>query len=127
MELKDLVGKHWLFGVEFGHIDDATVMDVILDKKIISIVEDPSDGYRSSMREILINREEAVVKNIFKPVEVFGFFREGDCSIVDFVDVLSYRIVLSVGTENNDGYYPCFVALWLPKNLYLNKYSIYDL
>lgn len=61
MTLSDLIGKHHLSGVDFGTIpadldryiyEDSETMTFVLDGRAYCIVEDPSDGYRSSMRDI---------------------------------------------------------------------------
>lgn len=85
-------------------------------------IEDPSDGYRSSMREIKVSK--VVVKNTFKPVQVFGIMRHDNKynknDIIDFYDVKTGKIVLSVGTSDSDDYYPSFVAEFTPESMVLN-------
>eukprot|EP00919_Chromeraceae_sp_WS-2016_P042264 GHVR01100535.1.p2 GENE.GHVR01100535.1~~GHVR01100535.1.p2 ORF type:complete len:133 (+),score=24.70 GHVR01100535.1:39-437(+) len=127
VELKDLIGKHVLTGIDFGKVDigshrDANTVDLLLDDKKISIIEDPEDGYRSSMNEVMMNRKGFIVKNKFKPIELVGFFREpiSDHDIVDFIDSMSGRVVLSIGTENYYDYYPVFINTWTPENLHVN-------
>lgn len=135
MDLKDLVGKHVLSGVQFGKIekkysycDESTTVDFILDDKIISVVENSDDGYRSSMEEIIINRKGVNITNRFTPVEVVGMFRVGSKyeinDIIDFVDIITGKVVLSVGTGDTNDYYPYFVGEWKPENLCLNRYAI---
>ena len=97
MELKDLLGKHKLSGVEFGKIEkreydweEPSTVDFILDGKIISAIEDPDDGYRSAMRELMENRPGVVINNKFKAVNVLGVFRADSNyeknEIIDFID-----------------------------------------
>lgn len=132
MELKDLVGKHLLSGVQYGKsekgeydYDEPSTVDFILDGKILSVIEDPDDGYRSSMKEIVIDREGLIITNTFKPVEVIGTFRQNsnyeDNDVVDFVDSITGKIVLSVGTVNTNDYYPYFVGEFKPENLCSNQ------
>ena len=83
MNLDDFLGKHYLTGVEYGTIDKTeeypyemcNTVDFILDGKNISVVEDPSDGWRSSMDEILINRKGFKVNNTFESVEIVEKYR----------------------------------------------------
>lgn len=132
MELKDLVGRHMLSGVEMGlrrrdteAYEDAQTISFVLDGKTYTAIENPEDGYRSSMRE-LIEDEGFVVKNTFYPHQVIALFR-GKCDvfdyeeeILDFFDGTSGLCVLSVGTNYYEDYYPMFVAEWTPENLWEN-------
>ena len=104
MELKDLEGKHVLTGVDFGKLknkdysyDESTTVDFILDGKIFSAIEDPNDGYRSCMSEIIENREGADIKNIFYAVVVCGVMRNDSIyevnEIIDFVDMTKNKAV----------------------------------
>jgi hypothetical protein len=128
VEVNELLGKHYLSGVDFGEIkidssfnDTANTINFILDNEIFTVVEDPSDGYRSRMEEIFKNKNGVEVKNTFCPVEVFVVERdENDCDIFDFYDVGSNKIILSIGTEYTDEYYPYFVSEWNPENLAIN-------
>lgn len=132
MELKDLVGKHLLSGVQFGKLenvecwkDESTTVDFILNGKIISVIEDPSDGYRSSMRELIVNRTDVIMSNTFSPIEVAGTFRNSEYiknDIIDFIDSITGKIVLSVGTANINGGYPYFVGDWHPENMCINTH-----
>ena len=130
MELKELIGEHKLSGVEFGEVkddyySDSTVIHFILDGIVYSAVENPSDGYRSSLREIFINKNRNVVKNKFEPVEVLATMRKDshyeNNDVLDFYDIKTSKIVLSVGTKNYDDWYPSFVANFNPENMIINQ------
>lgn len=129
MEVKDLVGLHKLSGVDMSNekikeewgdsFEDCQVINFILDKKTYTAIEDPSDGYRSSMREIKLSK--VVIKNVFKPVKVMGVMRQDTSDdVIDFFDVKTGKVVLSVGTEDLDDYYPGFVAFFNPENMAIN-------
>ena len=78
MELKDLVGKHVLSGVEYSNViindgwrnnnEECTCVKFTLDDVTYVAVEDPEDGYRSACRDIEISKE--VLSNSFNGVEV---------------------------------------------------------
>lgn len=132
LQLDDLLGPAILTGVSFGHIQakeyqdsDPQTIDFILNGRIISAVEDPSDGYRSAMDTLLINREGANVTNIFPAVAVTGRRQENSeyntNDVIEFVDNINGKVVLRVGTDNIDDYYPCFVAQWFPDDLSVNS------
>lgn len=132
VELKDLVGLHKLTGVDFetekikdycGNFEDAQVIRFCLDGKTYVATEDPSDGYRSCMSSLEVVNEKP--KNTFEKVSVFGIMKTqshyNKCEIIQFYDVKTAQIVLEVGTDNSDDYYPSFIAHWAPENLYLNQ------
>ena len=134
MELSNFLGEHVLTGCQFGtstitypwETTDANTLDFILDGRTLSVVEDPEDGWRSSMGEIMVGRSGLVITNTFPPCRVLGVFRsDSDYSVndvVDFYDQITGKIVMSIGTENTDDYYPCFVACFNPENMSINEW-----
>ena len=132
IELSYLLGEHVLAGCQFGTIPktsewqdgEPNTIDFILDGENISAVEDPDDGYRSSMDELIKNRDGLVITNTFQPVRVLGTARANDeyCKndVIDLIDCVTGKIVLSVGTENTDDYYPCFMGVFYPENMWIN-------
>jgi hypothetical protein len=131
MELKELVGLHKLTGVDMDSVsvntwgskfEDCQVINFILDGRTYTATEEPDDGYRSNMRDIVPS--DYKVKNKFKPCKVLGKMREDNKyftnEILDLIDVKTGKVVLSVGTENTDDYYPCWVAEFTPENMAIN-------
>ena len=133
MELKDLIGRHMLDAVDFtnekikGWLDeyeDCEVCRFRLDGTTYVAVEDPDDGYRSSMRELLVD-ENATMSNVFPPIEIEAVYRDkyGDyngADILILVDVVTGKTVLEIGTDNTDDYYPFFVSSFQPQNMATN-------
>lgn len=132
MELSELIGQHKLTGVDFavesvehyGELQDCNVVNFALDGTTYTVVEDPSDGYRSAMREIKVSAFK--ITNKFKAVKVVATMRKSqgysdDYDILDLIDVVTGKIVLSVGTDHRDSYYPSFVSDWQPENLHINQ------
>lgn len=136
IEMKSLVGKHLLSGVDevnrkintYGdYFEDCQCINFVLDGITYTAIEDPSDGYRSSLGDLLISDEK--VSNNFEPVEVEVTYREKtedndwstDCEILDFTDTKNGKKVLEIGTDNTDDYYPSFVACFTPENLSINE------
>lgn len=128
MELKDLVGKHWLTAADmdensikaFGDkYAPANCMNFVLDGKTYTAVEDPDDGYRSSMLEIF--ESDFDVANKFQATEVLASMQSGDSDILEIRDTATGKIVLTVGTDYSDDYYPSFVRDWIPENLKVNQ------
>jgi hypothetical protein len=128
MILEDLVGPHELSGVDYGIIprsadshlyEDSGTLTFVLDNKAYCAIEDPSDGYRSCMQDIVevpVDR----VKNRFTPVPVMATHltkKRGDCDILVLTDLNATVVYLEVGTDNTDDYYPSFVWYFDPKTL----------
>ncbi len=133
VKLEDLIGEHLLSGVEFGTLPEdkdkgrweaANSMTFVLDGHAYCAVESPDDGYRSSMEDIYEVPIESV-KNVFEPVKVLAGYRtQGTYGSTDdtleLIDVVTMKIVLEVGTDNSDDYYPSFVAKFSPENMVVN-------
>ena len=129
MELKDLVGEHLLSGIDtstekggYDKSEDANVVRFVLDGKTYKATEDPSDGYRSYCGDIEVCEEK--VSNTFPPQRVLARMEENNNSendIIEFIDVVTGKIVLEVGTDNSDSYYPTCVMSWKPENLAINN------
>ena len=133
MELEDLVGKHMLDGVDFcedsisthGDVfEDCSVCRFRIDSVAYLAVEDPEDGYRSVMSDLATD-PEAKMKNVFPPVEVIGRLRTkgeygGEDQVIEFIDSITGKLVLEIGTENIDDYYPGYVASFHPEAMAVN-------
>ena len=134
MELKDLIGKHILTGVdlynkdikeEYGSgFESCNCISFVLDDITYTAIEDPEDGYRSCMREIKVSKYK--VKNIFPEVEVLvrdmgdeKYHTHNDA--LEFIDIKNGKVILTVGTENTDDYYPYFTSEFVPENMSLNN------
>ena len=131
VEIESLVGLHELTAVDrvtvpgqgWGGYDSADFFSFTLSGVTYTTVEDPNDGYRSSMDRLVVSSENLV--NKFTPCKVLAMFRpENDyrngSDILDLVDVTTGKVVLSVGTDHTDDYYPCFTAVWSPENMAAN-------
>ena len=129
MELQDLVGQHVLDAVDFtnedipdglGGTDGSQVCRFRLDGVVYAAIEDPSDGYRSSMRGIVVV-EDAKLTKAFPMVRVIGIYQESYSEdVLRLFDVETGKSVLEVGTLNTDDYYPSFVASFSPENMTIN-------
>jgi hypothetical protein len=101
--------------------EDCQVINFVLDGVTYTAIEDPNDGYRSTMREIATSDKS--VSNTFTGQEVLAKMRENDKyehDILDLIDVVTGKVVLSVGTGNTDDYYPYWVAEFTPENMGAN-------
>lgn len=129
MELKDLVGKHKLSGVDKEtdlEFPDADSISFILDGKTYTAMEDVEhiyiDKYRNSSRMGEIKQTDKKVKNTFSPVDVIAILRPLKSEhILDIVDIDTARVVLSVGTGDYYEYEPYFIANFYPGNMIINQ------
>lgn len=133
MELKDLVGKKILDAVDFSNegvkrdydesYENCNVCRFRLDGVVYSAIEDPSDGYRSAMRELQID-EKAEVKNSFPSTEVVCRHRDegryDSDDVLEIIDTTTGKTILEVGTLSTDDYYPCYVANFDPTVMAIN-------
>lgn len=119
VELESLVGKHILSGVDLGTQGEASTIVFLLDGKTYMAVEDPDDGYRSSLGTFEMT--DLVVKNVFEGQEVVGSMSSGSDTTLELTDAATGKIVLRVGTDNSDDYYPSFVSEFTPENMAANK------
>lgn len=118
-DLKSLVGLHKLSGVDSGANENcANTFSFKIDGKTYTATEDENDGYRSCMAMLEITNKP--LSNKFPVHEVLGSFYGYSNMILEFRDVITGGIVLRVGTNNADDYYPCFVHEFNPQNLAMN-------
>lgn len=131
-EFSELLGLHMLSGLEtstekvidlgYGY-DSATVVYFVLDGVTYRVYEDPSDGYRSSMGSFDVVTDY-VVKNRFPEQQVFGVMRPDGYDkndTIEFMDAMTSKVVLALGTDSYDDWYPTFVFEWNPENMAINK------
>lgn len=130
MLLDDFLGEHILTGCENGYLkikngklDSANTLDIVLDGRTFSIIENEVDDYRSVMDNIIENRPDLVIKNIFEPCYVIAKFREMDNGVLDFYDKTTNEIVLSFGTLKDWDLYPMCILDFFPENMAINKIS----
>ena len=132
MQLQDLVGKHYLSGIDYGQEkydnygveDDRQCIIFILDDIKYIASEDPEDGYRSCMKELEITEER--ISNIFESVEVLCKMKEDGAyetnDILEIYDAENGLLILSIGTGNTDDYYPYFEFDYNPENMSVNMF-----
>lgn len=114
MEFDDLIGQEFLF---YG-VDNYMFK---LDDTLWEAVEDPDDGYRSCLGAIEIRptkgnkkifyREPLAIVRVDKNYECKG---DADNDGYELVDTEFEHIWLAFGTDNSDGYYPCFYFNYTP-------------
>lgn len=117
-----LLGEHRLSGVDLGTEqiggEDANTISFTVDNKTYTAKEDPNDGYRSSLGTFTVSNEKC--KNNFKSQRVIGTLTGAENAVLSFVDAKTGKIVLRVGTDHADDYYPSFVSEFTPENMAIN-------
>lgn len=140
VDFSDLVGERILTGVSEGEVrhkpyewsgeEVANTITFVLDGVAYTAQEDPSDGYRSYLGELYVGGECA---NRFDAVRVSartvtsrttttanGYSWTTVVDLLELVDVETGKVVLEVGTDNSDDYYPSFVASFMPEHMAIN-------
>ena len=127
MELSEFKGEYTLDAVDYAHtieqygLEYANSISFRLNGRTYTAVEDPRDGYRSSMSAIFVD-EVTITKNVFTPVQVrASYVHDDDTDILYLADVQTGEVVIEVGTTNCDGYYPSFVSNFNPAAMIVNK------
>ena len=125
MELKYLVGTKKLDAVELqsmeGVYGNYNLIKFRLDGIVYCAMEDVEDGYRSSMGYITVLDSDDV-KNIFPAIDVICTYDDRyDSDLLGIYDAETRELVLEVGTDNADDYYPVFAARFFPEAMITNK------
>lgn len=130
LDLDALVGEHTLDGVDRSsekvktwgeNFEDVEVFRFRLDGVVYTAVENPDDGYRSSMDKIFA--EQCAINNSFPPIRVLARKKANDGCVNDtleLIDIVTGKVVVEVGTDNTDDYYPYFVSGFHPENMATN-------
>lgn len=132
VELDSLVGGHMLDAVDMftenvkktygDYYEDCELIRFRLNGTIYTAIEDPSDGYRSSLESLIVT-PTAEMKNVFPAVQVVARKKAagyGTNDTLEFIDVVTGKVVMEVGTDNSDDYYPSFVGAFFPENMATN-------
>ena len=100
VEFEELVGLHALEGFECNRFR--------LDGRVFEAVEDEDDGYRSSLDHVIELPATELGCNVQPSLVVECRLVEGSFHGLEFTQ--GEWLVLRVGTEDADDYYPCFTC-----------------
>lgn len=134
MELSWFKGKHYFSGVDhiphqrtdrdseyYDYGDDCLFC---IDGVNYLMIEDLNDGYRSNMLDPIFTEREIV--NTFEKQEVMikhrekGSYYGDECDIMEICS-MSGDLILEVGTDNIDNWYPSAIFNFFPENMEINK------
>lgn len=137
MELKELTGSHILQGIEIGvestdgnpWYSTANYIKFKLDGVTYKALEDPDDGYRSFLKDLITVPEDPEIKLPDINVKI-EYIKYKDCNInffnfasdiINIIDSHNNKIIAEIGTKDINDYYPSAVLRWIPENLSINK------
>lgn len=106
--------------------DSANGCAIELDDMTVFVFEDPSDGYRSSATEPMVCRGPLWsfgcqnIDYLRIPVRVqrwtaseYDYVPVG----IELIDRRNGQVILRLGTDNSDDYYPSYTCDWRPQNI----------
>jgi hypothetical protein len=67
-----------------------------------------------------IKKSDVKVSNMFEPCRVVGTM-DTVMDIINFFDIYTNKVVLSIGTDHSDQWYPYWVAEFVPENMLANR------
>lgn len=125
--LIDLVGEHLFSGIDVSEEkyegQSCEVINFILDDITYKVIENPSDGWRSYLGDIKISNEK--ILNTFPPQKVIIKKKKSDKyqtnNTIQFFDAINKKLILEIGTDNADDWYPYCVMEYHPENMEINK------
>jgi hypothetical protein len=128
-DLSDFVGEYIFTLIpDSSETDewDATIVSFGLDKMVIFVHEDPSDGYRSHVGDVIVTGlvDTPKVHNRILPVDQYVICEFSDSSDEDILRIRSVKtglLIFEIGTDNADDYYPSFIWNYHPQNLDANQ------
>lgn len=110
---------------------DASGVAMDLGDITVFVFEDPCDDYRSCSNEPMIVKQALYSFGVSPdyirvPVLITRWTqseRGGEADGLEFTDRRNGKLILRVGTDNSDDYYPSFVCEWQPANIAENESS----
>lgn len=133
IQLADLLGLHALHGIARDVItamygDTVQRVALLVDDFVVELCEDENDGYRSSLGSIrrwqsvsryIAEHDDVSFAPIHPPLIVMIRHRKvaehsGEADAIYAIDERTGLVVLDIGTDQVDDYYPSFVFSWDP-------------
>lgn len=131
MELHELVGKHIFSGIEIGkmardtyfYTEHHAYVKFTLDGVTYMAEEDPDDGYRSYMNDLVVAEEPCKIKlpNVAVVCRMMQDRNWEKNNVLIFTDAENGKDILAIGTANYDDYYPYCVMEYMPENMSCNE------
>lgn len=131
VKLSSLTGRHKLSGVELGVMHDISINEdrnyvkFTLDNVHYLAVENPDDGYRSYCEDLVVTEQPPLFS--FEPQDMDCMMMESfpggfENDILVMRDAYSGEVVLEIGTDSVDDWYPCCRFHYKPENMSCNNF-----
>lgn len=131
VKLSSLTGRHKLSGVELGVMHDMSINEdrnyvkFTLDNVHYLAVENPDDGYRSYCEDLIVTEQPPLFS--FDPQDMHCSMKESlpGCfgnDILVMRDACNGEVVLEIGTDAVDDWYPCCYFHYKPENMSCNNF-----
>lgn len=137
--MKELTeGRHMLSGVgdttieNYRGYEDTEVTLFCIDGETWGMYIDPDDGYRSYSSVLLYPEERCQTMFEPQPVDIsfnhteFSEYDGGTMYIRDIMtikDAINGKVIVEIGTDSYDSYYPTGFFHYYPENMEVNKNS----
>lgn len=100
---------------------------LMIDGTIYAAVEDPSDGYRSALEGLFYTGlTEMDFDSVVDTGVLISYVPDNRYTErfdgFEFRDLQNGKLVLRIGTNYCDYYYPCCIMQWNPENLAVNEH-----
>lgn len=123
VELAHFNSTHTLSGVEIHETVNEdneiyTTLSIILNDAVYTFIEDPQDGKRSRLGEVILD-EVLTLSDTFEEQSVSGeFIDDGSYEYgIKFHNMRTGEIIIHVGTIDIEDTYPSFICDYFPENL----------
>lgn len=124
----DLCGERQLRAIRTDVVhpfnSEASGVALDLEDMTVFVFEDPSDGYRSCAAAPLVAKcslyEFGCSPEYLRVPVLIQRWTKSDYGTpdgVEFIDRRNGKVILLLGTDNSDDYYPSFTCDWRPANL----------
>ncbi len=118
ISLSTLVGDGFLTAVDLGDVHPdkhPSLIRFCLNGRTIEAVEDPQDGWRSSMEYVRISDTLCRPETYFPIVKVIG--KMVDTDEIEFTHADTGKVIVQFGTDDSDSWYPYWTAVFHKENL----------
>lgn len=121
IKLENLIGLHELSGVDYKPADFYGGAEILfcLDGVTYAAKENPDDGYRSYMEDLSVSTKPC--KNSFPAQKVLCEYLGGCEDVLCIKDCKTTKVVLKIGTDYSESYYPCCIMEYYPENMACNE------
>lgn len=123
MDYKEIIGNRKSSGIchySSNEDNDDGGIVFILDGNTYYIGTDPNDGYRSYCKEMILDNSIKVDYK-FTPQDVLVYINDNeDGTFLEFSNFITDDLIVSIGTDYSEDYYPSAHFTYNPEALQIN-------